>query len=144
MTSKVIVDTSVITKWINKTDEENIDKADQIMQSAFDGRVQLIAPELAKYELGNVLVKKKQLTPAEAHISFGTAYALPITFVAESEELARETFNCAYNYGVTYYDASFISLAKQYDAVLVTDNIKHQGKSNEIVVKSLAEYESKV
>ncbi len=140
MNSKIVVDTSVIIKWLNQTNEENIDKADQIMESALKGRTELLAPELAKYETGNVLLKGKQLTPGEAYISLGTVYSLPITFVSESEDLARETFSLAYKLGITYYDASFISLAKQYDAILVTENPKHQGKLQEIKVESLKNY----
>ena len=142
MNSKVVIDTSVLTKWLNQTDENNIDKTDQILQSALNGEIELLAPELAKYELGNVLLKKKQLTPPEAYISFGTTYALPITFISESEELAKQTYNLACNHKITYYDASFMSLAKQYNVILVTDNIKHQGKTTDIKVKSLAEYQT--
>ena len=60
--------------------------------------------------------------------------------MTESEELAKEIYNLAFNNGVTYYDAAFMSLAKQYNAILVTDNIKHQGKSSSIAVKLLSEY----
>ena len=77
----VVVDSSVIVKWINQTKEENIDKADQILQNALDGRVELVAPELAKYEVGNVLMKKK-LTVPEAAISLGTVYSLPVNFIS--------------------------------------------------------------
>ena|SRR5258708_1564955 len=140
MNSKIVVDTSVLVKWLNQTNENDIDKADQLMQSALKGDIQLFAPELAKYELGNVLLKGKQLTPQEAYISLGTAYALPINFIPESETLAKDTYNLAFNLGITYYDASFISLAKQNKAILVTENIKHQGKSVEITVKSLRDY----
>ncbi|MDE2025304.1 MAG: type II toxin-antitoxin system VapC family toxin, partial [Patescibacteria group bacterium] len=100
----------------------------------------LLAPELAKYELGNVLLKGKQLIPSEAYISLGTVYSLPITFVAESEEMSKDTYHLAFNNGITYYDASFMSLAKQYNATLITDNVKHQGKSGNITVKPLSEY----
>jgi len=137
---KFIVDSSVIMKWLNITDEENIEKANALLTDALDGKIDLIAPELAKYEIGNVLLKGKQLTPQEASISFGTAYALPITFINETVDLAKETFLIAYNTHITYYDASFISLAKMYDAILVTENIKHQGKSSEIKVTSLKDY----
>lgn len=140
MNSKIVVDTSVIVKWLNQTNEENINKADQIMESVLKGETEILAPELAKYEVGNVLLKGKQLTPNEAYISLGTAYSLPVTFVSESEDLARETFSLAYKLGITYYDASFVSLAKQYDATLVTENPKHQGKSQEVKVKSLKNY----
>lgn len=140
MSSKIVVDTSVIVKWLNQTNEKNIDKADKIMEEALNGKVELLAPELAKYELGNVLLKGKQLVPKDAYISLGTAYSLPINFITESEDIAKETYRLAYNFGVSYYDASFISLAKRYDATLITDNIKHQRKFTKVKVKSLQDY----
>ena len=136
----LVIDTSVIVKWLNTNNEENTEKADAILEDVKNGKAELFTPELAKYELGNVLLKGKQLTPNEAYLSFGTVYSLQITFVTESEELAKETYNLAFNNGVTYYDAAFMSLAKQYNAILVTDNIKHQGKSSSITVKPLSEY----
>jgi predicted nucleic acid-binding protein len=136
----VVVDTSVLVKWLNQTDEEDIEKADVLLQSAFQGEVQLIAPELAKYELGNVLLKGKQLNSEEGAISLSTFYALPVDFIAESEEIAQETYSLSFHFGITYYDAAFISLAKQKNAILVTENIKHQGKTKDITVKSLREY----
>lgn len=136
----LVIDTSVFVKWLNQNREENLGSADKILQDVKSGQVELIAPELVKYEVGNVLLKGKQLTPDQAYISLGTAYALPVTFVSESEESARETYSLAHNLNVTYYDASFISLAKQYNATLVTDNIKDQGKKSNIKVISLKEY----
>ena len=135
----IVVDSSVIVKWLNQTNEVNIAKADEILQSAFEGSVELVAPELARYEIGNVLMKKR-LTIPEAVISLSTVYSLPISFIPESEELANETYNIAFNSGITYYDASFMSLAKLYDATLVTENLKHQGKSKDIKVKHLKDY----
>lgn len=136
----LVVDTSVIIKWLNQKNEGNIAKADQILDDTQKGSVELIAPEIAKYELGNVLLKGKQLNLSEAFISLGTAYSLPIAFITESEDLAKDTFALAYKHNVTYYDASFLSLAKHYNATLVTENVKHQGKSSEVKVTSLEEY----
>lgn len=110
------------------------------MQDALQGKYELFTPELAKYELGNVLLKGKQLTPTEALISLSTAYALPIHFIGESEEIAKNTFAIASKLNTTYYDASFISLAQQYDATLVTENTKHQGKAKNIIVKALKDF----
>lgn len=41
---------------------------------------------------------------------------------------------------ITYYDASFIALAKLENAQLVTDNPKHQGKTTEVKVIALQDY----
>jgi predicted nucleic acid-binding protein len=140
MAQKLVIDTSVIVKWLSQTNEKDVDKADQIMESAIKGKIELIAPELSKYEFGNVLLKGKQLTPNQANISLGTAYGLPINFVSQSEELALETYKIAYNAKITYYDSTFLALAKQYGAILVTENIKHQGILKGIKVKSLRDY----
>ncbi len=53
-----------------------------------------------------------------------------------------ETYKIAQETNITYYDASFMSLAKQLNATLVTDNIKHQGKATDIKVISLKDYSS--
>jgi len=137
---KFVVDSSVIVKWLNTTDEENIETANNLLADALSGKVELFTPELAKYEVGNVLLKRKLLTPNEASISLDTAYSVPVTFVTESEDLARETFSLAYKNNITYYDAAFLSLTKQYNATLITENVKHQGKSPEIKVTSLEDY----
>lgn len=140
MLKKTIVDSSVLVKWLNTDNEQYLEQADKLLKKARDGEIELFAPELVKYEFGNVLLKGKQLAPSEALISLSTAYSLPINFVSESEELARETYELAFDLGITYYDASFMSLAKLYDATLVTENIKHQGKSTKIKVKALRDY----
>ncbi len=135
----LIVDSSVIVKWLNQTKEQNLEQADKIIKEARNGKVELLSPELAKYEVGNVL-RTKGITASEAKISLNTFYDFPITFITESLNLAEQTLVLADTLGITYYDASFMSLAKQYDATLVTENIKHQGKSKDIKVKSLKDY----
>ncbi len=136
----LVTDTSVFIKWLNQDNEQNLENADKILEDVRAGHTTIIVPELIKYEIGNVLLKGKQLTPNQAHISLETAYSLPVIFVTESEQQARETYNLAHNLGVSYYDASFMSLAKQYNATLVTDNIKHQGKDSSIKVVALKDY----
>ena len=135
----VVVDSSVTVKWINQVDEELLDQADKLLADSQAGSINLLAPELSKYEIGNALLKKKLDLP-KAYESLGTVYQLPITFVSETEELASQTYRIAQQGNITYNDASFIALAKQENAVLVTDNPKHQRKNTEIKVKSLQDY----
>ena len=134
-----MVDSSVTVKWINQIDEKLLHKADKLLGDAQAGSVSLIAPELSKYEIGNALLKKKLDLPM-AHESLGTVYQLPMNFIPETEELAKQTYKVASQSGITYYDASFIALAKQENAVLVTENIKHQGKPQGVKVTSLRDY----
>lgn len=139
----VVVDSSVSVKWVNQIDEKLLDQADRLLSDALSRSVNLLAPELSKYEIGNALLKKKLDLP-RAYESLGTVYQLPITFVPESEELAKDTYKIAQEAKITYYDASFIALAHQENATLVTDNPKHQGKDKEIKVIPLSQYGAKV
>ena len=104
------------------------------------GNLEILTSELAKYEIGNALLKRKQLDLPRAHASLGTIYALPITFISETETLARSTYQLGQELNITYYDASFLSIAKAYKASLITDNIKHQGRPSGIKVVPLARY----
>jgi predicted nucleic acid-binding protein len=140
MTLKLVVDSSVIVKWLNSIDEENLAQSDKVLADALEKKVEILAPELAKYEVGNTLLLRKKLSSKKVEIPLHTLFAFPIQFIAESEDLARETFSLAESLRITYYDASFLSLAKKYNATLVTDNIKHQGKSTKVKVKSLQDY----
>ncbi len=135
----LVVDSSVIVKWLSQTKEQNVEQADKILNQARDGLVDLIAPELAKYEVGNVLITK-DVGVEEAKISLSTLYAFPITFINESLDLAEQTYYLADSLNITYYDASFLSLTMQYDAILVTENTKHQGKDSNIKVVALKDY----
>ncbi len=136
----LVIDSSVIVKWLNATDEQNIEEADKILAKALKGEIELITPELAKYEIGNVLLLKKKLPPNEIDLSIHALYSYPIQFISETENLARETYDLASALKITYYDASFLSLTKRYGATLVTENIKHQGKDPGIKVISLKDY----
>ena len=135
----IVIDSSVTVKWINQINEKFLDQADKLLKDAQSGSISLLAPELSKYEIGNALLKKG-LEFSLASESFATIYQLPITFIQESEKLAKETYKLAQQVGVTYYDASFIALAKQEHATLITDNPKHQKKTTEVKVESLADY----
>lgn len=135
-----IVDSSVIVKWLHHEKEQNVEQAEQLLDNALRGAIELFAPELAKYEIGNALLQKKRLSLSEAKILLTNLYSLPIQFISLAEDLANNTYKIAQEAKITYYDASFMSLAKQYGATLVTDNVKHQGKDPGIKVVSLKDY----
>jgi len=143
---KVVPDSSVIVKWVNQDNELNLERADKLLDDVRAGKVELIAPELAKYEVGNALTKKG-VSDLQAFQSLGTVYSLPIRFMSETETLADETYQMANGVRATenppkftYYDASFIAMAKQERAVLVTANPQHQIKIAGVKVVPLGDY----
>ncbi len=140
MPQKTVVDSSVIVKWLNTDDEQSLGQADKVLKDAKDGKIELLAPELAKYEVGNALLFGKKLSKKQANIPLHWLFKLPIKFIPQSEESSKVAFSIAADAKITYYDSSFIALAKQENAVLVTDNVKHQGKITDIKVIALVDY----
>jgi len=138
--SAVVVDTSVIVKWLSQDNEDYIEQADKVLKDAELDKIALIAPELAKYEVGNVLLYGKKLGPKQAQIVLTQFYKLPIAFIEDTKLLSEKAYKLAADANVTYYDASFMALAKQYDAILVTENLKHQGRSSTVKAIAIKDY----
>ncbi len=137
---KIVVDTSVIVKWFSKDKENLLKQADKILSDLQNNNIEIFVPELTKYELGNVLLKGKGLSPKQIKPILNQLAEIPLNYVRESTELAQATYFLAHKYKMTYYDAAFLALAKQRQAVLITENVKHQGKAKTIKVLSLADY----
>lgn len=108
-----IVDTSVAVKWVVR--EVGSENALALVGD------DLVAPDLLRAELGNVLWKKVQrgeITAAQAIAGFEEAIDL-LAFVP-SAGLALPALAMALELGHPVYDCYFIALAEQLDSVLVT------------------------
>jgi predicted nucleic acid-binding protein len=140
MIESLVLDTSVIVKWLNDQNESNLLPADLLLKNTVEKKIICFTPELAKYEVGNALSVGKKLKPHQVKACLSVLYSLPITFVPETNNLSHLTAELVSRLHITYYDASFLALTRDHDAVLVTDNIKHQ-KHPKIKVISLVDYQ---
>ncbi|EKD99402.1 MAG: hypothetical protein ACD_22C00266G0004 [uncultured bacterium] len=120
-----VIDTSVAVKWFNRQDESYIEQADKLLRDSQLDKVSLIMPELAKYEIGNALLNKR-MPLANTLNSLATCYSIPIHFIPQDRKQAQSAMQIAFDEKLTFYDASFMALAKELDAHLITDNPKHQ------------------
>ncbi|MBI5614042.1 type II toxin-antitoxin system VapC family toxin [Candidatus Gottesmanbacteria bacterium] len=137
--SILIVDSSVIVKWLNQTDEQHISEADLLLSRARYKSLELVTPELAKFEAGNALMYKHLSLP-ELLEAISLLYSLPLQFVSWNMTLASRTTELVSSAQITYYDASFIALAKHLQTPLITDNAKHQQKVKGVKVIPLKNY----
>ncbi len=126
----LVVDSSVAVKWLNKHDEAYVTIADNILKDFQDKKIQIMMPELAKYEVGNALLYK-HLPLLEALDSIGAYHSTPIQFIPQDQAQAQSAMQIAYENKISFYDASFMALAMEQKADLVTDNPKHQQKKIE-------------
>ena len=135
----IVVDSSVIVKWLNQDREQSIDHADKLLDDWEAGKITVVVPELAKYEVVNALLHKQLNEPA-FKASIAAFYSLPITYIIQTEEAAKEAGVIAQQQRITFYDATFLQLTREHNAQLVTANQKHQKSSKLVRVISLIDY----
>ena len=105
---KLVIDSSVIVKWLSSQDEEHVSNADKILMDVENGKAKLFTSELAKYEIANVLLKGKKLNIPQAKASLRICYSLPIEFISETKEQSSKSYAFAHALNITYYDAVFM------------------------------------
>lgn len=138
---KIVVDTSVAVKWINQQDENLITQANKLLKDNQEGKVNLLMPELAKYEVGNAILNKQMLLPQTLR-AITAYYSFPIDFVPQDASLEAATIEIACLAKITYYDAIFIALSKREKAALITDNVKDHTKykGKDVLIIPLEKY----
>jgi predicted nucleic acid-binding protein len=85
----------------------------------------LIAPAILPFEVGNLCWKRlrRARTEAENILAIWAAWtaALPVRLV---QERPVETLRLAQDTGITYYDASYLQLARQHGATLISLDVR--------------------
>jgi predicted nucleic acid-binding protein len=90
------------------------------VRAATEGQA-LMAPGLLAFELGNLCWKKMRRFPAEAeHFLLSWTVWQQADLVAVAETDAARTMQFARDYGLTFYDASYLSLAHDRAASLIS------------------------
>jgi len=116
----LVVDASVLIKFY--VPEILSDRAERLLAKVEKQDIDLLAPDLIYLEAGNILWKKqrlKELTHSEVEEITDAVLSLPLKIEA-SKSLLPLAVNIAIAYGITVYDASYLSLAKVYETTLMT------------------------
>jgi predicted nucleic acid-binding protein len=128
MAGTIVVDTSVIIKWIKSRDEELITEARKLLEEIEKRSLQVVVPALLLYEISNILLRKTRLDSEELALALDQIWALPFTVVGPESDLLRRTARLGRELSLTFYDASFIALAEQLDCAFVTADRKLYGR----------------
>lgn len=116
---KVIVpDASIILKWVLGEDEEDQDRAIELLNGWLNQEYEFILPSLWIYEVGNVLGVKR---PKDAEKILG----LLLGYEFKESRITDIQINLAFHLmkefkGVTFYDAIYHALALIEKGVMVT------------------------
>ena len=120
----LVMDASVLIKFY--VPEILSDRAERLLAKVEKKDIDLLAPDLIYPEAGNILWKKqrlKELTPSEVEEITDAILSLPLKIEA-SESLLPLAVDIAIAYGITVYDALYLSLARVYETTLITADRK--------------------
>jgi predicted nucleic acid-binding protein len=120
----LVIDASVLIKFY--VPEILSDRAERLLASVEKKEIDLLAPDLIYPEAGNILWKKqrlKELTRPEVEQITDAILWLPFK-IEVSKSLLPVAVDIAIAYGMTVYDALYLSLAKVYETTMITADRK--------------------
>lgn len=135
----LVLDTSVVLKWFT---EENYSKvALKIREDFYTGVHGIVEPDLLLYEFSNALRYNQNYAQDEVNKAVESLFELQIDILVPTLEILKEASELSRKYGITVYDAVFVSLAKSIEAVFVTADEKLYGKIKELkLVRFVADF----
>ena len=124
---KLVLDTSVIAKWY--IEEENTEKAIEIRDKFVAGKFAILEPTLLIYELGNVFRKHPAKSPEDVESDFKALFDIRLEFFEVREPgFLKFVFENGRKFGITFYDAVYVTLAMDEDCKLITTDGRLQRK----------------
>jgi len=117
----LILDTSVIVKWFFKDNENRKEKADIILSMYMDNKIKIIAPELAVFEMANVLKSKLNKYRSEQLEIIDKLYNMGIIFYIDVEIL-KGAVKIAIDIKESVYDGIFLATAEYFNGKFITDD----------------------
>ena len=121
----IVVDTSVIIKWFFSENEENAEASHLILKRFLHNEIGIITPEIALFELANV-VKNKIRPENNEMIGMGIIdriYNLGIVFKV-TKQVLKNAFSMALAINESVYDCLFIATAEHFKSKFITDDKK--------------------
>ena len=141
-TPLLVVDASVAVKWFVK--EPLRKKALQVRKDYAEGRTDLTAPGLIRYEVGNALRFHPGASPellVQALAAIDDMQMVESNFSNPDVETASQI---AFEENSTFYDAAYLALAEKHRCLVLTDDrvlYKRTGKRKHLL-KLLEDYRS--
>ncbi len=119
--NRLVVDSSVAVKWYETEGEPHREGAFGLVQRAAEETLELHAPILLVFELGNFFTRRARRSGADpGSVALEDLLAAPIRWSTPDPPLALRTLAIAGDHRQTYYDASFVALAERLECPLVT------------------------
>lgn len=121
----VVPDASVLLKWVLPQAENDTRQAIALREAAIAKRLVLAVPPLWLYEVGNTLARRY---PDDAQVLLDALRQGPLRAVEPTRAWLSKALELTTEHGVTFYDASYHSLALLSKGVFVTADERYVRK----------------
>jgi len=108
-----VLDASVAAKWFARHDEENRRKAIALRDLHRSGRCRLVVPELCLLEILDALRFGPRAEESDGEQALSALEQLHLRAEPLDWDLLRKANPIAWAYGVTLYDAAYVTLAEK-------------------------------
>lgn len=116
---KYVIDTSIAVKWYSTFGEDDLTKADKLLQDYVDGSSDFMAPTLIVYELANALRFNPNFKASDVTRAIKDFFDLQITLEDPSRYM-NAAIDLAFTFSVTLYDAVYAALSQVTGIPLIT------------------------
>jgi predicted nucleic acid-binding protein len=120
---RYVADASVVLKWFSEAGEGDTGGALRIRDDYCKGDIELYSPELLIYEIANVLRYKETIKEELISRAITSIYDMDILMPVNSRIMANAV-KLARKHGITVYDSSYLSFAREAGCLIVTADKK--------------------
>lgn len=117
---KIVIDASVVLKWIPGHDEESVLEAREVYKMMTGDKLEIFAPTFLLIEVLNILTLKRKATYALVKKSMELLSQGKIKFIDLVLSDLPQIEETVHKYGLTAYDAIYLNLAKEKGCRLLT------------------------
>ena len=119
MPTPLVIDTSVVYKWLRPDAEESVERALAVAREAAAGVVDLVAPAILPVELANaVRYGTVDADDAGSVLELFEGFHF-LLYEADCRRLVA-AMGLAFDHGLSVYDALFLQLAEELSCPLIT------------------------
>ena len=138
---KFVIDASIAVKWYSAFGEDDLTKADKLLQIYGEGSCDFMAPTLIVYELGNALRFNPNFKVPDIKRAMKDFFDLQIT-LEDPSQFMNSAIDLAFKYSLTVYDAVYAALSQITGIPLITADYQFYMKAKDLpYVESLRDLE---
>lgn len=130
---KVVIDASVVLKWIPGKNEEEVEKAVEIFKLMMKDVLEIVAPTFLLVEVLNILVRKRKLRRDIIVKSLHELRISKIKYADMDNSEIEKLEQIMSNKNVSAYDAQYLLLAQKAKCKLLTFD-KHLLKLHDLTI----------